>query len=292
MADASMGHKARMSFAANGTAIGSYSAAVDFISESLARSLNVVDANGIRGSRSHAVERCADGTYNVGGSISLYLTTGVPALLYDRSMGGTVSGGTYSLAETLTEFDVLVDRVAKRFVYAFCKVSRATWRGAAGGAVTFDVDLVGKTETVSATSFPSITAPVDAPYMFQSGVLTLLASARDMMDFEVSIDNAVEARFTNSQTATDVHPTDRIVTLSCTVPYDSTNADLHPGGVGVDATGSLVFTSGATTHTMTFAMLTIEDVSPKVNSKGEIVLAIRATARMSSTTRELVITVA
>ena len=111
MANATMGHQAKMSFAANGTAVGSYSAAVDFQTESLRRQLTVVDANGTRGSRSHAVERCADGTYTVGGTISLFLTTGVPALLYDRSMGGTVSAGPYSLAETLTGFDVLIGRV-------------------------------------------------------------------------------------------------------------------------------------------------------------------------------------
>lgn len=121
----------------------------------------------------------------------------------------------FALAEALPEFDVLVDRVAKRFIYGACKVQRAVFQGRAGGLLELELQLVGKTETTSATAFPAIAAPVDPPYVFQDGTLTLLGTSRKMLEFTLTIDNGVVPRFTNSQAATDLSPTDRVITLDC-----------------------------------------------------------------------------
>ena len=149
---ASMGHQSRLSLAAGGTAIGSYTEAYEFLTESLRKQLTIVDTAGLRGTRSHPAERTRDGTYAVGGGLQFHATPAMLDLLLPRILGANEATDVFALAETLPEFDVLIDRVAKRFVYAGCQVNRATFRAAAGGPLELDLDVIGKTEVVSATA--------------------------------------------------------------------------------------------------------------------------------------------
>jgi hypothetical protein len=290
MADASMGHQSRISLAAAGTAIGSYTEACEYVGESLQKRLTILETAGIRGTRSHPAERTRDGAYTVGGSIRFHATPALLDLLLPRILGAAEASDTFALAETLPEFDVLIDRVARRFVYGSCKVNRATFRAAAGGLLELELDLVGKSETVSATSFPSITAPTDPPYVFQDGVITFSSSARKLTELEITIDNAVTARFTNSQTATDVSPTDRIVTVTCTTPYTSDEVDLYAQNTGGAAAATIVFTNGGYLTTFALATLQFPDISPVVESKGEVFLRLEGVARKSGSTNELIVT--
>jgi hypothetical protein len=115
-------------------------------------------------------------------------------------------------------------------------------------------------------------------------------SSRVVTEFELVIDNALNARFSNSQTATDIHSTDRIVTANITVPYTSAEVDLYGVNTGGAAAATFVFTNGNYSTTFSIAKLQIPDNSPVVESKGEILLALQGTAKKSSTTNELVIT--
>ena len=287
---ASMGHQSRLSLAAGGTAIGSYTEAYEFLTESLRKQLTIVDTAGLRGTRSHPAERTRDGTYAVGGGLQFHATPAMLDLLLPRILGANEATDVFALAETLPEFDVLIDRVAKRFVYAGCQVNRATFRAAAGGPLELDLDVIGKTEVVSATAFPSITAPTDPPHVWQDCVCTVNGSARVVTQWELTIDNALNARFSNSQTATDIHSTDRIVTVNLTVPYTSSEVDLYGINTGGAAAATFVFTNGNYSTTFSIARLQIPDQSPVVDGRGEILLQLQGVAKKSSTTNELVIT--
>jgi len=286
----SMGHQSRLSLAAGGTAIGSYTEAYEFLAESLRKQLTIVDTAGLRGTRSHPAERTRDGTYAIGGGLQFHATPAMLDLLLPRILGANEATDVFALAETLPEFDVLIDRVAKRFVYAGCQVNRATFRAAAGGPLELDLDVIGKTEVVSATAFPSITAPVDPPYVWQDCVCTVNGSARVVTQWDLTIDNALNARFSNSQTATDIHSTDRIVTVNLTVPYTSSEVDLYGVNTGGAAAATFVFTNGNYSTTFSIAKLQIPDQSPVVDGRGEILLQLQGVAKQSSTTKELVIT--
>lgn len=290
MADASMGHQAKLTLGAAGTTIGSFTEAYEFVSENVQKRLTILDTSGIRGTRSHPAERTRDGTYAVGGTIRFHATPAMLDLLLPRILGAAESADSFALAETLPEFDILIDRVAKRFTYGNCKVSRATFRCQAGGLLELDLDVVGKTEAVAATAFPTITAPTDPPYVMQDLVATLLSSARKLTTFECVIDNGLVPRFSNSQTATDVSPTDRIISFNWTTPYTSDEVDLYGINTGSAAAATFVFTNGGYATTFTLAKLQVPDASPVVGSKGEIFLPQSGVAKMSSTTRELVIT--
>jgi hypothetical protein len=285
----SMGWASRLSMGATGTAVGSFTEAHEIISESLKKTGTILDTNGIRGTRSHASERTAAGTYTIAGQIVYEISPLILDLMLPRILGANASGTTFALADTLPEFDVLIDRGASRFIYGNCTVNKATFTGASGGLIRMTLDITGKTETLSATAFPTITAPVDPPYVFHQGVLTLVGSARSFASFETTIDNVLSAKFYNSQSATNINPTDRIVSFKCETPYTSSEADLYNQAL-LGSAASLAITNGNRSLTFTYGKLQFPDMSPVIPGKGEIPLMLDGIARMTSTTRELVVT--
>jgi len=290
MADASMGHQSRLSMAAAGTAIGSYTEAYEFRSESLRNAREMIETAGIRGTRSMPIERTRDGLSRIGGGLSFHASPSMLDLVLPRIMGAAESSDLFAVAETLPEFDVLIDRVAKRFVYAGCRVGRATFRATAGGALEMDLEVTGKSETVSATAFPSITAPTDPPYVWSDAVCTIEGTARTVTQWELSIDNQLNARFSNSVTATDIHTQGRVVTVTLTVPYTADEVDLYGINTGGASGATFVLTNGARSLTFTIGALAIMDNSPTVGGNGEILLQLTGTAKSTGSTKELAIT--
>lgn len=286
---ASMGWQAKMSMAATGTAISSYTEAMEFVSESVQKKGTILDTNGIRGTRSHASERTQAGTYEIAGTISLHPTPAVLDNLLPRILGADESTDTFALADTLPEFDLLIERAAKRFVYGNCKVNKATFKGKSGELVMLDLEIWCQTETVNATAFPAISAPTDPPYVFHQGALTLVSSARDFFDFELTIDNVLERRYSNSQSANSIMPTDRIVTLKATTPYTSAEVDLYNQTL-LGSAATLILTNSGYSTTFTLGKVQFPDMSPVVGGKGEIPLTLEGIARMTGSTRELVVT--
>ncbi len=290
MADASMGHQSRLSMAAAGTAIGSYTESYEFIGESLRKQQEIVETSGIRGTRSLPIERTRDGIYRVSGGIQFHATPSMLDLILPRIMGANEATDVFAFAETLQTFDVLLDRVAKRFVYGGCKIGRAVFRATAGGPLELDVDILGKTETVYATSFPTISAPTDPPYVWSDAVCTIEGTARTVTQWELTIDNRLNARFANSQSATDIHTEGRDVTLSLTVPYTSDEVDLYGINTGGASAANFVLTNGNRSITFAVAAFMVPDASPVVGGPGEILLTLSGSARSSGATKELVIT--
>src|SRR5262249_45356388 len=138
--------------------------------------------------------------------------------------------------------------------------------------------------------FPNISPPLDPPYVFQDGTLTLLSASRKMIEFAITIDNGVVPRFTNSQAATDLSPTDRVVTLDCRTPYTSDEVDLYGQNVGGAGAATLAFVNGGYSTTFSIPKLQFPDASPTVGGKGEITLQLHGTARKSGSTNELAVT--
>lgn len=290
MADATMGHATRISMGAAGTTVGSFSEAYEFISESVQKRQVILNTEGISGTRSRKIERARNGTYAVAGTIRLHATPAMLDLLLPRILGANESNDVFAVADTLPEFAILMDKGPQRHLYDGCKVNRAVFASAAGGLLTVDLDIVGKTEEVSATSFPSISAPTDSPYVHQDAVLTISSTARKMMDVTWTVDNAVVARFTNSIAATDVSPTDRRVTFGATLPYESDHYAIYDQNIGSAAAAALVYTNGNLDLTVDFGRLVLPGITPTIDSKGEVVLRLEGEAMMVSSTREVVFT--
>src|SRR4029077_5102193 len=118
------------------------------------------------------------------------------------------------------------------------------------------------------------------------GIITLNSAVRQITEFSLTVDNSLDVRFTNSQTATDISPKDQHIALTCMAPYTSDNTDLYNQGITPSA-GTLVFTNGSNILTFTFGALQYEDKTPNANGRGEIFLPIKATARKIGSTAAL-----
>lgn len=267
--------------------------AIEFLNENLQKRGQIIETAGIRGTRSHPKERTREGTYTVDGQITLNPCPDELDFLLPYIVGGSESADDFPLAETLPEMYVTVDRIAKVFTYAGCKVNRATFRGREGQLLELSLELMGKTETEgNSGTFPALTLTTAAPYIFHDAVMTIEATAYSIFDWELTIDNKLNGqRFTNSQSRTDIPAMDREVMVTVTVPYTSTEAALHDKSshkTGVAAT--CVFTNGGKSLTFTTPALQKAAESPTVPGRDqEIKLRLQFTARSSSGTAELTI---
>ena len=301
MADASQGAQARLALDTTGT-IDTGSVPVEFLSHTMARTGSILDGGGIRGTRSAPQERSRIGTSTVAGSISMNPSPNFLDEILPLILGGAESTDTFPLAETISSFSLGADLVSDTFRYDGCYINRAVFKGTAQGFITLDLDIIGKTISDLTFDFSTLIdtglAANDAPYVMSDSVLTLASVNTLMMDWEIEIDNQLDARFTNSLTATSITPQDRIITLRCTTPWSSVEIPLYGNAAhGSGATestpitdGAMVITNGNMSTTFTFGDLRIDSVTPSIPGKTEVPLNIVARARSTSTTKELVVT--
>lgn len=282
------GFSARMCFQA-ASPIDTTATPVAFLSENLALKGELIRSQGTYGTRSYHKERTRVGNQVVAGTIEVEITPPLLVFLLPRILGADASGTTFALAETLPAFQIMIDRGTDVFTYADCVISKATFKGAAGGQVTLSLDILGVSETVGG-SFPSLTTPIDQPYIFSDGALSLASTAYQMMDFELSVDNKCEARWTNSNTATRIAPVNmREVALALTTPFTSTEyARYAPAIAGI--AGSVTITNGTVSCLFSMVNLQAPPESPTVTSKGEVPMKLNYMASMSGTTKELIVT--
>ncbi len=265
------------------------SEAYEFLSENLQKVQEHVNTGGLRGTRSHQAERIRPGNERIGGPIVMNPTPEELDNLFPRILGAVESSSdNFQLAETIPAFEIMIDRVAKVFTYSTCVVSRAVFSATQGQPLNLSLEIEAGSEAVSAAGgFPAITPSNTAPYIIGDGVLTIGGIGYTFSQVTLTIDNVVDAdRFLNSTTRLEIPATDRIITLSATLPYTSTEVglyDLAIGGLGA----SLAWTNGGYSTTFTFPRLQIPAESPVVGGKGEIPLVINTVARQEGTNNEL-----
>lgn len=252
----------------------------------------IIDIGGIRGTRSHQSERVRFGAKVVGGDVILPVAASMLDLWLPRILGAAKSGTDFLVAETLPEFQCMHDTVEKVFTYTGCKVGKAVFKGSAQSPlVTVTLSIIGKDRSPgNAGTFPSLTMPVDMPYLFNELVLTVDSVSRPVEDFELTIDNMGKARMVNSFTADSIMITDRIVTLSFTNPFESDMVDLLDVARG-GMSGTLVWTpsgsNASTTITLPAIQIPVDD--PVVSGKDQISNKITAICRRTSSSAEIVV---
>jgi hypothetical protein len=299
-----MGHQSKLATVTEttyGTPPGAVSEAFVFVSESIAKKGMVVERNGLRGTRSHVADDTRIGPYTAGGQLVLEPTPADLAIWLPRILGGTPSGSgtvTYPLAETLPSFTLSIDRIAKVFTYGGCKVNRALLHGAQGGLLRLTLDIVAQNESVAgAGTFPSLTPSVAQPYIFSDLSLSLAATAREVKQFDLTIDNAlVTDRFMNSLTIVAAPEGDRTISLRTVHAWAAANTDLYAQALA-GAAGTLQLTNalGGTPPTgfqtiFSFATLQVPDRSPNVTGRQEVFLNLEMMARKVGSTPELSVT--
>ena len=267
------------------------SEAYEILSESIQKTALILDTGGIRGTRSHSEERTKPGPYEVGGSFVINPSPADLDLWLPRILGANEVADLFDVAEALPAFGVLKELGAEQFEYTDCKVNTATFRATAGGLLELEINVMGLDEVVG-TAFPAITPGIatnNDPYAFSEAVITLVAGARTCIDFEITIDNQLKRRFSNSVTATDLTAGDRIVTCKFKTPYTSSELALYAQATA-GSTGSVVFTNGTISTTITLGVIQFPDKTPVMPNKDEIFLQLEGIARKTGATADIAIT--
>lgn len=268
-----MGHQALMSF--NGTAM-------EFNSTTLKKTGTLIERDGIRGTRSRNINDVRTGPYSVGGNVVME-----PSAANLNALMVLALGANGAVGETLTAFDVVLDRETNTVTYGGCVVNTATLRGSSGSTMELTLDLVGKTANTSG----SVSAPtVAVPFIFADCVLTLGNVAYEIMELVLTINNNLATdRFANTLTLTDIPAGERLVTLQTTHSYTNTNSVLWDIALaGPTSPNTLAIGNGANTVTFTFGALQAAREDPDVN-KSELLLVKNWTARKSGNTNEIAV---
>ncbi len=307
MTSPSVGFQSQVALSATSSFSGS-SSWIEIISESIARQGVLLDTNGIRGTRSRDGSRVRTGPYKVGGQLSCYVDKNVLDVFLTYILGGTPTSQAYPLTDALPSFYLMIDRVAKVFVYGPCYVGKATFSAAAGSSdhnqLKLTMEIEAETETVDASgSFPTgMTVNTNRPYLFADSAsgITVAGSTYSSFGFDLTVDNHLLAdRFVNELTRSQIPAVDRTVTCKLTTPFTSTEAGLYATAVGNFGSASAVFTNAeeiisSTPSALTFTMgglFQYPAKSPVVSGKAhEIHLELDATARKNGSTLELAIT--
>lgn len=301
MGGCSQGSQAKL-IVETSTSFSDASEAYDFLYESIQKHGRIVYSNGITGSRSQIVERTRVGSYTVEGRLAMHACPLDLDKWLPRILGTAEVANSFTLAESIPTFYVLIDRVGGVFRYDYCYVNRGIFRSAAGPGdsaeelVEMVLEIMAKDENTSSTwPDPAPTIGVTSarlPYLFSEGVLTVNGTAYEIKDFVLAIDNFLQPRWVNSLYPSQICPTDRSVRLRTTHPFTATEfAGLYANASADDGvSATLVFTTGSLSTTFTMAGLQWADTSPTVRGKQEIPLYLDFVARKKGTDNELVVT--
>lgn len=283
MAD-KVGYANRLGYSATGA--GTATAEFEFLEgTSLGLSENFIDTNGIRGTRSHGSERVRRGTRRVDGNILMAPTPVELATLLPLIFGGTPSGTSYPLGESLTLFDLYGVRDGTVYTYDECAVESATFSATEGGPMQLSMQVVGKDET-AAGSMGSVSVDLTTqPFVLHDAAVSVASSSREVSAFELTIQNVLEVKFRNSATPTQIKATDRIVTLSLPISL-GTDGALYGSAVGGVA-ATITLTNGAVS--LAFSMTKVQ--APKgplpLGQRGILDFPWRGVARKDGSTLEL-----
>jgi hypothetical protein len=247
-----------------------------------------IDTNALRGTRSHSSERVRRGTRQVGGTIVLCpnpaeLVTWLPLIF-----GGTPSGTSYPLGESLTLFNLFGVRDGTVYTYSDCAVESATFSAAEGGPMQLSVNVVGKDEAASG-SMGAVTIDVAAgPFTLMDTVVSVASSAREVSAFSLTVTNSLEVKFRNSATPTQIKATDREVAVELPISLGDGSALYGSALAGVATT--ITLTNG--TVSLAFSMTKVQ--APKqplpLGERGILDFPWRGIARKDGSTLEMTTT--
>lgn len=263
-----------------------------FISDGVRKSKELLLGEGITGSRSHHTSQTRTGAYKVGGPLVCNPSYAFYDVWLPRILGGAETTDTFPVAETLPEWDMMSDRVAKIVRYNDCKVGKATLRFAPG-LLQLTLDIVGKTAVETGNTFPTVAlgvAAADTQLAYHESTFSLAALTTGVSIVRegiITVDNMPdELPAAGSDHTETVREGGRLVTLTLT------------NGMTVTEWDQLYGTETPWTATVTSAYQNMSNVAilrnlqapretPIIGGKGEVTLGLTFTAHEDNTNKEL-----
>lgn len=257
----------------------------EFLSESVTRDKPILNNAGIRGTRSQASERNRNGNERVSGSIDFEVSRILFDSLLPCVLGAAESTNVFNVAETLPDHYWLIDKGTDIFLVSEATASSLTISGEQGQIVRCSLGIEAESMTAG-QSWPGSppTPDVSKPYFFSDlGDVTIESSAREILAFEISIDNALSAdQWANNLTRDElIHPTDRIITVNLQIPAVTANAGLTAHTVSGEAISLVLTNADEASSVLTIALgrLAFNVGVPTVNGKGQLVIPLTGQAR-------------
>lgn len=276
----------------------------DFLTENIARRVRFIGGNEIRGTRVAPGIRVREGERYFYGPIQKYISQIELDTLIPRFLGDE-SANVFAPDEDIPYFSMLLYRdegifttpPKSTFEYKYCKIDRVEIRGRAPQigeegepdmvTATFHIMASDRALTAWPGTIPAFgTADTYAPIVFPdcSETAYLNGSAIDIEEFVISVNNHLQAKYTNSLTPHSIMPRGRTVRLALRLPWnDTTDALLHnpTGGAPVLWTGDnyLLFTHPtiAISTKFEFGDLYVNFEDPTADKgKGQVSLVINA----------------
>lgn len=264
-----------------------------FTSEGIVKQEQILDTQGIRGTRTHSEEQTRAGTYTIGGTLTLtpspeLLENFLPLILGTAkdSDGGGSGIDRYTTGESLILFSLLIDKVGAIFEFRECQIARAVFTGTKDQLVSMSLDIQAREQAVESTWQSNIaaigTSELYDPYVFHDcdieadGVADLPING-----FTLTIDNSLDVQHRNTQRPASIVPQDRVVTLSVPVPFNSGNYTEFYGSTS-QTTSQLKMNNGTYRCDFEMGQMSQTKRTPVVSGKSEIGLMLEYQARATS----------
>lgn len=267
---------------------------LEYISHDIVEDIELIENDGLRGTRTRNVERVALGNVRVAGSITFEPTPVEIDALLPLIFGQAGSSGSYALSDAMSDFYLMIDQVGKVATYVL-RCASAVLSGEPGKKIKLVMRVVGKTMIeANAGTFPGTVPVPDAtarPYCLSdmgSGI-TINSNTYDIDKFELMIDNKIDPTYMIGRTATDLEPQDRVITLGIQTKYTSTEQALRSDArAGTPRAASLAFTNGTVSLGLTLGRILAVSKSPSIPGRQKIRLPLNYNVYGVSTTKELV----
>lgn len=297
-----MGHQTRWIYQAGASprTINSSSERIALSSDTVRKGGSIFFGTGLRGTRGRNVVQSRLGPNSYAGVWSLEPSI---QFLYDflpLIMGGG-SAGSYTLAETLGNFDYMREMgTTTVFRYYDMAVDSAIFRGSPGGPLVLQLGLVGLSSAKGATfpgstTLPSSTLPANhEPIMVSDLVMTMQAAGRYIEDFELAIYNNVRQPLRNSRDPRVNNPGQRVVTFNTSTAFTASEYSALFDQAKDGAAASLVFTSttdASASATFSLTRLQVPSEDPIVAGPDEVLLPLAGFVNGQGSSLEMTATV-
>ena len=180
--------------------------------------------------------------------------------------GMTNSAGTYTANQTVSDFDIIIDKVGAVHKYTNSRMARMILRGQVGTMpVSAECTWIAEDEIEdSGTSW--VDGTVDNLFGFPGTTYEIGGTNADIDRFAFVIDNKLVESWNASYTVTDVGPGPRQTLLATSIPYTTTNKDFYwdnrDSTAGVQQ--ELVITNGGDSLTINIPKAILNPESPSI----------------------------
>lgn len=180
--------------------------------------------------------------------------------------GMTNSAGTYTANQTVSDFDIIIDKVGAVHKYTNSRMARMILRGQVGTMpVSAECMWIAEDEIEdSGTSW--VDGTVDNLFGFPGTTYEIGGTNADIDRFAFVIDNKLVESWNASYTVTDIGPGPRQTLLATSIPYTTTNKDFYwdnrDSTAGVQQ--ELVITNGGDSLTINFPKAILNPESPSI----------------------------